>query len=89
MIVMGAGLANTGGGGVGVKVGVNVLVAVAVGEGGTYDESVHGENCVTPAYSTQLSVVLRLVAPCMVQIEPLLRKRDIADSLLPLSSASV
>ena len=37
-------------------------VGVGFGIGG-FDESVQGENRVTPAYSTQLSVVFRAVAP--------------------------
>lgn len=74
--------------GVGEGVGVGVTLGVGVGGGGALDESVHGENCVTPEYSTQLLVVSRLVAPIRFHAVPLLRNIERLASLLPFSSES-
>ena len=74
--------------GVGEGVGVALGVGVGVGCGAALDESVQGENCVTPEYSTQLSVVFRLVAPIRFHAEPSFRNMDSAASLLPFSSES-
>lgn len=68
MLTVGVAVGEAVGLGVGDGVGVGVD-----GGGGVSDESVQGENCVTPEYSTQLLVVFLLVAPCAFQIVPSFR----------------
>ena len=87
----GASLIGVGVGiGVAVGFGVGLAVGVGVGDGGggVFDDIVHGENCVTLLYSTQLFTTSRPVTPCTFQLDPSLRNSDKADSLFPLSSES-